>query len=98
MKIDLDLSSDSYAWLLTIFYISYIVFEPLSLMWKVVPPHMWGAFCVLGWGLAATLQTTAFNWSGMMAARFFLGAFEASFAPGGMSGNNDVRFLTSLQE
>lgn len=82
MQEDLKLDSKSYQWLLTIFYISYIVFEPLALMYKVVPPHMWSAFCVTCWGIAATLQTAAFNWSGMMAARFFLGAFEASFAPG----------------
>ncbi|ESZ98731.1 hypothetical protein SBOR_0969 [Sclerotinia borealis F-4128] len=82
MQDDLHLDSDSYEWLLTIFYISYIIFEPLVLMWKVIPPHMWGAITVVGWALSATLQTAAYNWSGMMAARFFLGAFEASFAPG----------------
>ncbi|KAM0178521.1 hypothetical protein ACHAPF_003544 [Botrytis cinerea] len=82
MMDDLHLDSNSYEWLLTIFYISYIVFEPLVLMWKIIPPHMWGAITVVGWALSATLQTVAFNWSGMMAARFFLGAFEASFAPG----------------
>jgi MFS family permease len=28
------------------------------------------------------LQAAAFNWQGMMTARFFLGVFEASFTPG----------------
>jgi hypothetical protein len=78
----LHLSSPSYEWLLTIFYISYIVFEPLGIMYKVVPPHIWAAFCVMGWGVCGTLQSATFNWSGMMATRFFLGAFEACFAPG----------------
>ncbi|KAE9371599.1 MFS transporter-like protein [Stipitochalara longipes BDJ] len=82
MDKDLSLDSDSYEWLLTIFYISYIVFEPLALMYKIVPPHMWAAFCVLGWGICGTLQSATYSWGGMMAARFFLGAFEASFAPG----------------
>jgi len=82
MEDDLDLDSGSYEWLLTIFYIFYIVFEPLALMYKAVPPHKWAAFCVLGWGICGTLQSATYTWGGMMAARFFLGAFEASFAPG----------------
>jgi hypothetical protein len=28
------------------------------------------------------LQATAFNWSGMMAARFFMAVAEAGFGPG----------------
>ncbi|TVY57273.1 High-affinity nicotinic acid transporter [Lachnellula cervina] len=35
---DLHLSSSQYQWLLTIFYISYILFEWFALMWKLVPP------------------------------------------------------------
>lgn len=33
-------------------------------------------------GLASTLQATAFNWSGLMASRFFLALAEAGFGPG----------------
>jgi MFS family permease len=79
---DLSLSSPDYQWLLTIFYISYILFEWCAVMWKLVPPHIWAAFCVMGWGLTATLQAATFSFSGMMAARFFLGLFEAGFGPG----------------
>jgi MFS family permease len=82
MSDELHLSSPDYQWLLTIFYISYIVFEWFALMWKMVPPHMWAAFCVVGWGITATLQAASFSFSGMMAARFFLGFFEAGFGPG----------------
>lgn len=82
MKAGLDLDSDSYEWLLTIFYISYIVFEPMVLMWKIVPPHRWGAICVVGWGICSTLASSTKSWQGMMCARFFLGAFEASLTPG----------------
>jgi MFS family permease len=82
MDDDLQLSSADYQWLLTIFYISYIVFEWFALMWKVLPPHMWAAFCVVGWGIVATLQAATFSFSGMMAARFFLGFFEAGYGPG----------------
>ena len=82
MRDDLDLSSQQYAWLLTIFYIAYILFEPLVMMWKVVPPHLWATFVVFGWGVIATLQATTTTWSGMMVCRFFLGAVEAGYGTG----------------
>ncbi|TVY24197.1 MFS transporter [Lachnellula hyalina] len=79
---DLHLTSPQYQWLLTIFYISYILFEWFALMWKLIPPHIWATFCVLGWGLTATLQSATTSFSGLMAARFFLGFFEAGYGPG----------------
>ncbi|KAH8591285.1 major facilitator superfamily domain-containing protein [Bisporella sp. PMI_857] len=82
MEKDLTLSSSEYQWLLTMFYISYILFEWFALMWKILPPHIWATICVLGWGLTATLQSATYSFSGMMAARFFLGLFEAGYAPG----------------
>ncbi|GAP88357.1 putative mfs transporter [Rosellinia necatrix] len=79
---DLGLSDAQYQWLLTIFYIPYIVFEWAALMWKVVPPHRWAFICVFVWGTASTLQAAAYNWSGLLASRFFLATAEAAFAPG----------------
>ncbi|KAI0509672.1 major facilitator superfamily domain-containing protein [Xylaria bambusicola] len=79
---DLGLNDYQYQWLLTIFYIPYIVFEWAALMWKLVPPHWWAFICVLVWGIASTLQATAYNWSGLLASRFFLATAEAAFAPG----------------
>ncbi|CAG8949625.1 hypothetical protein HYFRA_00007859 [Hymenoscyphus fraxineus] len=79
---DLHISGPEYQWLLTIFYIAYIFFEWFALMWKIFPPHIWATLCVVGWGLASTLQAAAYSWSGMMAARFFLGFFEAGYGPG----------------
>lgn len=77
-----DAKGNDYAWLLTIFYIGYIVFEWLALMWKVVPPHIWAAAVVFGWGVVATCQSATTSWSGMMALRLLLGSFEAGFGPG----------------
>lgn len=49
MSKSLHESDAQYQWLLTIFYIPYILFEWMALMWKLVPPHIW-AFCtVLTW-------------------------------------------------
>ncbi|RYC56605.1 hypothetical protein CHU98_g9603 [Xylaria longipes] len=44
--------------------------------------HRWAFACVLVWGTASTLQAAAYNWSGLLASRFFLATAEASFAPG----------------
>lgn len=82
MEKDLRLSSPDYQWLLTIFYISYIVFAPLAIMWKVVPPHRWAAMCVLAWGTVSSVQAATHNWAGMMALRFLMGAAEIAYGPG----------------
>ncbi|KAI1472231.1 putative MFS transporter [Daldinia caldariorum] len=82
MSKDLGFDDAQYQWLLTIFYVPYIVFEWAALMWKAVPPHIWATSCVLVWGIASSLQAAAFNWSGLMACRFFLAMAEAGFGPG----------------
>ncbi|KAF6241077.1 hypothetical protein HO173_000871 [Letharia columbiana] len=82
MTRDLHLVGDRYEWLLTIFYITYVVFEFSLLFWKIFPPHRVAAVVVFCWGVIATLQSVVHNWSGLMALRFFLGAFEAAYAPG----------------
>ncbi|CAJ2504697.1 Uu.00g120910.m01.CDS01 [Anthostomella pinea] len=79
---DLGFDDEQYQWLLTIFYIPYILFEWCALMWKAIPPHIWAFSCVLVWGLASTLQAAAFNWQGLMACRFFMAAAEAGYGPG----------------
>ncbi|CAF9907043.1 hypothetical protein IMSHALPRED_005425 [Imshaugia aleurites] len=80
MTRDLHLVGDQYEWLLTIFYITYVVFEFSLLFWKILPPHRVAAVVVFSWGVMATLQSAVHSWSGLMALRFFLGAFEAAFA------------------
>ncbi|KAF8322167.1 MFS general substrate transporter [Clavulina sp. PMI_390] len=79
---ELGISSNQYEWLLTIYYISYIIFQTMVLAWKVVPPKIIASFVTFAWGTVSILQATAFSWSSLMAARFFLGVFEATFAPG----------------
>ncbi|KAL7917602.1 major facilitator superfamily domain-containing protein [Trichoderma austrokoningii] len=82
MSQDLNLIGDRYDWLLTIFYIPYIIFEFLGIMWKIVPPHTWAAIVVFIWGLVATLQAVTQSWGGEMALRFLMGAAEAGYGPG----------------
>jgi hypothetical protein len=45
----LDLTADRYSWLLTIFYISYILFQFQVLGWKRFPPHLWASWAIFGW-------------------------------------------------
>ncbi|KAL5334232.1 major facilitator superfamily domain-containing protein [Aspergillus crustosus] len=82
MEEDLNIHGGRYTWLLTIFYISYTLFEPLALVWKLMPPHRWAAITVMTWGIASTCQAAVQNWSGLMALRFLLGVSEAGFGPG----------------
>lgn len=82
LETDLHLTSSDYDWLLTAFYISYIIFGFLAIMWKVVAPHRWAAFCVLGWGIVSTAQAGTSSWGGMMALRFLMGIFEVAYGPG----------------
>ncbi|KAJ9151380.1 Major facilitator superfamily transporter [Pleurostoma richardsiae] len=82
MSEDLGFDDSQYQWLLTIFYIPYIIFEWAAVMWKIVPPHIWAFATILMWGIASTLQATAFNWAGLMACRWFLATAEAAFSPG----------------
>ncbi|KAI1814205.1 MFS general substrate transporter [Poronia punctata] len=79
---DFKLDSSDYQWLVNIFYITYVLAEFGVLLWKVFPPHIVGAVVVFSWGLIATVQSGAQNWSGLMALRFFLGIFEACYGPG----------------
>ncbi|KAI2468234.1 MFS general substrate transporter [Annulohypoxylon bovei var. microspora] len=82
MAKDLELDGNRYQWLLNIFYITYVIFEFGVLLWKVFPPHIVGSCVVFAWGLIATAQSGVHSWNGEMALRFFLGAFEAWYAPG----------------
>lgn len=65
------------------FYIGTVIFGTVGgLMLKVIKPSHWLGLCAIGWGAMSTLQAACTNPGGLIAVRFFLGAFEASFAPG----------------
>ena len=49
MTKDLHLVGDRYEWLLTIFYITYVVFEFSLLLWKIYPPHQVAAVVIFFW-------------------------------------------------
>ncbi|EWC45388.1 hypothetical protein DRE_00787 [Drechslerella stenobrocha 248] len=82
MEADLEMSHGQYEWLLTSFYITYILFEWMALLWKVFPAHVYVAVCVGGWGLIASLQGIVPNFVSLLLARAALGIAEAAFGPG----------------
>jgi MFS family permease len=67
---------------LVISLIEDILFEWLTILWKVFPPHRYVATVVFLWGLIATLQAVTQTWAAMMVCRFFLGVAECGFGPG----------------
>ncbi|KAK0550447.1 hypothetical protein OC846_003644 [Tilletia horrida] len=79
---DLGLSDSQFQWLLTIFFIAYLLFQSGMILYAIIPPRVFVATCVFTWGLASTLQGTAQSWSGMMAARFFMGVAESCWGTG----------------
>jgi MFS family permease len=56
MSTSLHLTGTRYEWLLTAFYIAYIVFEWFALMWKIIPAHVWAACTVLAWYVATPVN------------------------------------------
>jgi sugar phosphate permease len=70
---------DWYEWALTGFYITYIAFEWMSLLWKVIPAHVFVSVVVMSWGVVASLQAVAVSYPMLIALRVLLGIGEAGF-------------------
>ncbi|KAL1995280.1 hypothetical protein VTN49DRAFT_1467 [Thermomyces lanuginosus] len=84
LKEDLDIvEGTKYNTALTIFFVPYVLFEiPSNILLKKLRPHVWLSFCMFMFGLVTVCQGLVQNWSGLMATRFFLGAFETGMFPG----------------
>lgn len=76
---DLNLSDGQYEWLLTAFYIMYILFEWMTVMYQIVPPHIYVSICVCAWGVLASLQSLATSYAYLLVLRALLGIGEAAF-------------------
>lgn len=60
MSSDLHLSSSQFEWLLRAFYITYICFEWMTLLWKVLPAHVY-CMCIAS-NLASVNALTVDQW------------------------------------
>ena len=82
IKKELHLDPSQWAWTLSIFSYSYLVFEPSNtLLLKVLQPSRWMFLLIFFWGASACSSAAANSFSGMMGARFAIGAAEAGFYP-----------------
>ena len=79
---DLNLSSAQWTWILNAFYICYVLFEWTTILWKILPAHIYVACLCLAWGIAAMCSGAVRNMSHFVVCRCFLGMFEASFGAG----------------
>ncbi|BDD55435.1 hypothetical protein MAP00_000956 [Monascus purpureus] len=80
---DTHMSDTQYNDTLTIFFISYSVFEPLTnVLLKRLRPSVFIPIIMTLWGLCMTFMGFVHNFSGLMAARWFLGLTEAGLFPG----------------
>ena len=77
------LTSQQWAWVLSIFYYPYMLLEPFAtLALKRFTPRLWMARIMVTWGIVSMCQGATVNYAGIMSCRFFLGAAEAGFYPG----------------
>ncbi|KAM5343974.1 hypothetical protein ACJ41O_012511 [Fusarium nematophilum] len=80
---DLGLSTAQFNATLTIFFVSYSVFEPFTnVLLKKLRPSIFIPILMVVWGGVMTGMGFVKNWSGLMAARWFLGLAEAGLFPG----------------
>ena len=75
---DLNLTNTQYALCLSVFFISYALFEiPSNILLKRLKPHVWLSAIMIAWGLVMTFMGLATTFTGLLVARFFLGLTEA---------------------
>ncbi|KAH8594355.1 major facilitator superfamily domain-containing protein [Bisporella sp. PMI_857] len=79
LDLDLELDDTRYEWVIGAFYIAYICFEWMSVLWKLIPAHIYVTVIVLSWGIVASLQSVATSFAGLLVLRVLLGIGEAGF-------------------
>lgn len=79
----LHMGGRDYNLALTIFFISYAGFEPLTnIAIKRWSPRVFFTVIILAWGIIMTLMGVVHNKQGLLACRWFLGIAEAGLFPG----------------
>ncbi|KNG49198.1 pantothenate transporter liz1 [Stemphylium lycopersici] len=80
---DLNMTDGQYNASLTIFFVSYSVFEPLTnILLKKLRPSVFLPIIMLWWGICMTCMGLVHNYAGLMTARWWLGVAEAGLFPG----------------
>ncbi|ETN44523.1 uncharacterized protein HMPREF1541_10193 [Cyphellophora europaea CBS 101466] len=79
---ELKLRGNDFTNAATAFFIAYLVTEvPTAYILNKVPPGKYLGINVVLWGIATACTAACHNYSSLLAARIFLGIFEAAIAP-----------------
>ncbi len=82
IKKQLHLNPAQWAWTLSIFSYSYLIFEPSNtLLLKKFRPSRWMTYLMISWGVCACCVAAVQNFQGMMCVRFAIGLAEAGYYP-----------------
>ncbi|KAJ4370709.1 hypothetical protein N0V83_005230 [Neocucurbitaria cava] len=80
---DLNMTNGQYNESLTIFFVSYSVFEPLTnVLLKKLRPSVFLPIIMIWWGICMACMGLVHNYAGLMTARWWLGVAEAGLFPG----------------
>lgn len=83
MNADLGLTAELYGYAVSIFFVSYLLFQfPSARALRVLGARWWIFSVVLIWGISATSMSLVQNIWHLYILRFCLGIAEAGFAPG----------------
>ncbi|KAL4900899.1 hypothetical protein BDW74DRAFT_170470 [Aspergillus multicolor] len=79
---DTNLVGNQYSWVSSIFYAGYLAWEfPTTYLFRRLPVGRYTAINIFFWGIALTCHAATTSYAGLLACRFFLGAFEATVTP-----------------
>ena len=77
------IQTDTKAKTLTIFFISYSLFEPITqILLKRFRPSVFLPVTMVLWGICMTTMGLVHNYGGLLTVRWFLGLTEAGLFPG----------------
>jgi MFS family permease len=80
---DLNMSNNQYNNTLTIFFVSYSCFEPLTqILLKKFRPSVFIPITMVLWGISMTTMGLVHDYGGLLTVRWFLGITEAGLFPG----------------
>ncbi|KAK5065099.1 hypothetical protein LTR84_000935 [Exophiala bonariae] len=85
LESDLSMQGDQFNIALFVFFIPYILCElPANILLKNLKPYIWLSTMMIGFGILTICQGLTRSFGGLVACRFFIGAFEAGFFPGSL--------------
>ncbi|KAI9272440.1 major facilitator superfamily domain-containing protein [Sporodiniella umbellata] len=83
IKDDLHLSSNQFSLIISIFYITYLIFEvPSNIILKRVGATNWLSSIMVVWGAITLAVGFTKSFEGLLVCRIILGAAESGYAPG----------------